>query len=135
MDLVRRLSRGHRRGQLRGLLAAQDYLLSLGITGWQDAIIGSGFGEADAAAAYQRAASAGTLRADVVGALWWQRDEGLEQLPGLLHRRAHDGRDGFRLTSVKMMLDGVAENTPPRCSTPTSTATATRRTTGLDFNP
>ena len=94
----------------RGLLAAQDYLLSLGITGWQDAIVGSGFADADAASAYHQAASAGTLRADVVGALWWQRDEGLEQLPGLLHRRAHDGRDGFRLTSVKMMLDGVAEN-------------------------
>ena len=94
----------------RGLLAAQDYLLSLGITGWQDAIVGSGFVEDDVAGSYQRAASAGTLRADVVGALWWRRHEGIEQLPELLHRRAHDGRDGFRLTSVKMMLDGVAEN-------------------------
>ena len=94
----------------RGLLAAQDYLLSLGITGWQDAIVGSGFVEDDVAGSYQRAASAGTLRADVVGALWWRRHEGVEQLPELLHRRAHDGRDGFRLTSVKMMLDGVAEN-------------------------
>jgi predicted amidohydrolase YtcJ len=69
-----------------------------------------GFVEDDVAGSYQRAASAGTLRADVVGALWWRRHEGLEQLPELLHRRAHDGRDGFRLTSVKMMLDGVAEN-------------------------
>jgi predicted amidohydrolase YtcJ len=94
----------------RGLLAAQDYLLSLGITGWQDAIVGSGFVDDDVTGSYQRAASAGTLRADVVGALWWRRHEGLEQLPELLHRRAHDGRDGFRLTSVKMMLDGVAEN-------------------------
>ncbi|WP_222849525.1 amidohydrolase [Trebonia kvetii] len=111
MNLVRHLIPADTdEDRYRGLLAAQDYLLSLGITGWQDAIIGSGFGDADAATAYHQAASAGTLRADVVGALWWQRHEGLEQLPGLLHRREHDGRDGFRLTSVKMMLDGVAEN-------------------------
>jgi predicted amidohydrolase YtcJ len=111
MDLVRRLLPADTDDdRYRGLLAAQDYLLSLGITGWQDAIVGRGFGDADVATAYHRAASAGTLRADVVGALWWQRHGGLEQLPGLLHRRAQDGRDGFRLTSVKMMLDGVAEN-------------------------
>ena len=111
MALVRRLIPPDTdEDRYRGLLAAQDYLLSLGITGWQDAIVGSGFVEDDVAGSYQRAASAGTLRADVVGALWWRRHEGLEQLPELLHRRAHDGRDGFRLTSVKMMLDGVAEN-------------------------
>jgi len=111
MNLVRRLlPEDTDEDRYRGLLAAQDYLLSLGITGWQDAMVGRGFGDADAATAYHQAASAGTLRADVVGALWWQRHVGLEQLPELLHRRAHDGRDGFRLTSVKMMLDGVAEN-------------------------
>jgi len=93
-----------------GLLAGQDYLLSLGVTGWQDAIVGRGFGEDDATDAYRRAASAGTLLANVVGALWWRRHEGLEQLEELLHRRATDGAGRFRPTSVKMMLDGVAEN-------------------------
>jgi predicted amidohydrolase YtcJ len=91
-----------------GLLAAQDYLLSLGITGWQDAIIGRAPGEPDATGAYLRAAGSGTLRVNVVGALWWRRDQGLEQLPELLHGRVTAGR--FRATSVKMMLDGVAEN-------------------------
>ena len=91
-----------------GLLAAQDYLLSLGITGWQDAIIGRAPGEPDPAAAYLRAAGAGTLRVNVVGASWWRRDQGLEQLPDLLNRRV--AADRFRATSVKMMLDGVAEN-------------------------
>jgi predicted amidohydrolase YtcJ len=91
-----------------GLLAAQDYLLSLGITGWQDAIIGRAPGEPDPTGAYLRAAGAGTLRVNVVGALWWRRDQGLEQLPELLHGRVAAGR--FRATSVKMMLDGVAEN-------------------------
>jgi len=90
------------------LLAAQDHLLSLGITGWQDAIVGRALGQPDPGDAYLRAAGAGTLRVNVVGALWWQRERGLEQLPDLLHRRVTAGR--FRATSVKMMLDGVAEN-------------------------
>src|SRR5215469_1880862 len=51
-----------------GLLAAQDYLLSLGITGWQDAMVGGAMDEADPTTAYLRAAAAGTLRAKVVGA-------------------------------------------------------------------
>jgi predicted amidohydrolase YtcJ len=93
-----------------GLLAAQDYLLSLGITGWQDAIIGGAPGETDPATAYLRAAGAGTLRANVVGALWWDRHQGLEQLPELLHRRSTGQAGSFRAGSVKMMLDGVAEN-------------------------
>ena len=95
----------------RGLLAAQDYLLSLGVTGWQDAIVGPGYASIDDTTdAYLRAASAGTLIADVVGAQWWQRDEGLEQLEGLLHYRQHNAAGRFRPTSVKMMLDGIVEN-------------------------
>jgi predicted amidohydrolase YtcJ len=90
------------------LLAAQEYLLSLGITGWQDAIVGRMPGEDDATSAYRRAAGNGTLKANVVGALWWNRDEGIEQLADILHRRERTGR--FKTTSVKMMLDGVAEN-------------------------
>jgi predicted amidohydrolase YtcJ len=93
-----------------GLLAAQDYLLSLGITGWQDAILGRVDGEADPTAVYLRAAEAGTLRAKVVGALWWDRHQGLGQLPELLHRRSTGQAGGFRASSVKIMLDGVAEN-------------------------
>jgi predicted amidohydrolase YtcJ len=93
-----------------GLLAAQDYLLSLGVTGWQDAIVGRAMDEADPTAAYLRAAGAGTLRATVVGALWWDRHQGLDQLPELLHQRGTGQAGSFRATSVKMMLDGVAEN-------------------------
>jgi predicted amidohydrolase YtcJ len=93
-----------------GLLAGQEYMLSLGVTGWQDAIVGRGFGEDDATNAYRRAANAGTLVVNVVGALWWQRHQGLEQLEELLYRRDNDGAGRFRPTSVKMMLDGVAEN-------------------------
>ncbi len=92
------------------LLAGQSRLLSFGITGWQDAIVGETHGSGDPLPAYLRAAQDGSLLANVVGALWWDRDRGLEQLPDLLDRRS-TGREGrFRPTSVKMMLDGVAEN-------------------------
>jgi predicted amidohydrolase YtcJ len=95
----------------QALLAAQAHLLSFGITGWQDAIVGSSYlGEADPLAAYLRAASAGTLAVTVVGALWWDRDRGLDQLPELIERRRIGQAGRFRATSVKMMLDGVAEN-------------------------
>ena len=94
----------------QALLAAQAHLLSFGITGWQDAIVGSYLGEADPLAAYLHAASAGTLRVTVVGALWWDRARGLDQLPELLERRRIGQAGRFRATSVKMMLDGVAEN-------------------------
>jgi predicted amidohydrolase YtcJ len=109
----------------RALLLAQDHLLSLGITGWQDAIVGRYAGLADPLGAYMRMAEAGKLLATVVGALWWDRDQGLEQLPELTHRRetGSAGNEGggardaapaqrggsFRATAVKMMLDGVAE--------------------------
>jgi len=94
----------------QALVLAQDYLVSLGITGWQDAIIGSHHGAPDPMGAYLRAAQAGTLLANVVGALWWDRDRGLEQLPELLESRKSGQAGRFCATSVKMMLDGVAEN-------------------------
>jgi predicted amidohydrolase YtcJ len=92
------------------LLTAQDHLLSLGITGWQDAIVGRYEGEADPLTAYVRAAEAGTLLASVVGALWWDRDRGMEQLAELIDQRRAGQAGNFHANSVKMMLDGVAEN-------------------------
>ena len=57
--------------QYDGLLAGQRYLHSLGVTGWQDAIVGGYGGMDDAGPAYLRAAASGDLTAHVVGALWW----------------------------------------------------------------
>jgi predicted amidohydrolase YtcJ len=97
-----------------GLLRAQDELIALGITGWQDAWIGSGLGGVqDVAAAYRRAIVDGTLRAHVVGAQWWERGGGLEQVDRMVARRAEFAAlDGGRFTlgTVKIMVDGVAEN-------------------------
>jgi predicted amidohydrolase YtcJ len=92
------------------LLAGQRYLHSLGVTGWQDAIVGAYAGMDDCAPTYLRAAQRGDLTAHVVGALWWDRDQGLDQVPSLVQRRAAYTHGSFRATSVKVMQDGVAEN-------------------------
>ncbi len=91
----------------QGLLKGQEYMHSLGITAWQDAIVDVGgmFGNE---AAYVRAADNGDLTARVVGAMWWDRNLGLEQVDGLVERRRTVGR--FANTSVKIMQDGVCEN-------------------------
>jgi predicted amidohydrolase YtcJ len=103
-----------------GLLAAQAYLHSLGITSWQDACVGAAdeLGIPDAFETYRRAAADGSLTAHVTGALWWDRARGVAQLEDLLTRReqARDGR--FRATSVKLMLDGVCETGTAAMSAP-----------------
>jgi len=93
-----------------GLLRAQELLHGLGITAWQDAMLAASNGYADVSDAYERAAHAGTLSATVVGALWWDRDRGLEQIPELLANRDRLTTGRLRCDSVKLMLDGIAEN-------------------------
>ncbi|MGI5241762.1 amidohydrolase [Dactylosporangium sp. CA-139066] len=95
----------------RALTEAQRYLFSLGITGWQDAIVGAYAGSRDQLGTYLRADAAGRLRARVAGALWWERERGAEQLETLTARRAlAAGATRFRAGIVKIMQDGVAEN-------------------------
>ena len=91
-------------------LAGQSHLHSVGVTGWQDAIVGAYAGMDDPGPTYLRAARAGDLTAHVVGALWWDRDRGEEQVADLVGRRAEYTHGRFRATSVKIMQDGVAEN-------------------------
>lgn len=92
------------------LLVGQRYLHSFGITAWQDAIVGS-YGDAgDPGPAYLAAAADGRLTARVVGAIWWDRTAGLEQIPSILERRDRYRAGRFAATSVKVMQDGVAEN-------------------------
>jgi len=92
------------------LLAGQAYLHSLGVTGWQDAIVGAYAGMDDPGPTYLRAAQRGDLTAHVTGALWWDRDRGAEQIESLVARRAAYTHGRFRATSIKVMQDGVAEN-------------------------
>ncbi|MEU9129423.1 amidohydrolase [Kitasatospora sp. NPDC048540] len=96
--------------RLAGLLRAQELLHSLGITGWQDALLGVFNGQPDPTDAYLAAAGAGTLTARVTGALWWQRERGAEQIPELVSRRAGNTLGRFSTPAVKIMQDGIAEN-------------------------
>jgi predicted amidohydrolase YtcJ len=91
------------------LMDAQSHLFSLGITGWQDAIVGSYAGSDDHFPAYVSAAASGRLKARVVGALWWDRTRGAEQIEELAERRSRAG-GLFSAGSVKIMQDGIAEN-------------------------
>ncbi|MFF2957202.1 amidohydrolase [Kitasatospora sp. NPDC057965] len=96
--------------RLDGLLRAQRLLHSLGVTGWQDALLGEFNGQPDPSDAYLAAARSGALTARVTGALWWDRDRGAEQIPELVERRAALTHGRFRAGSVKIMQDGIAEN-------------------------
>ncbi len=93
----------------RGLLRGQEYLHSLGLTGWQDAIVDDGE-FADNYHAYLQAGASGELTARVVGALWWDRARGIEQIDHLVELREGGTAGRFRATSVKIMQDGVCEN-------------------------
>ena len=89
---------------VEALRAGQDYLLSCGITGWQDAEV-----QPEHEQAYVDLAGSDGLIGSVVGALWWEHDQGMEQVETLLGRRARMA-PGYRPTTVKLMLDGIIEN-------------------------
>ena len=90
-----------------GLRAAQRHLHALGITAWQDAHIG---GTDPTFEAYAQLAASGELTARVVGALWWDRYRGVEQVEDLLETRGRGRIGRFAATTVKIMQDGVIEN-------------------------
>lgn len=102
----------------QALLNAQGYLHSMGITAWQDAILGDYAALDDPSSVYVRAAEAGTLTARVRGALWWEREHGIEQVDALVERRKVLQRERFVPGAVKVMQDGVAENYTAGMSAP-----------------
>ncbi|MGA8681128.1 MAG: amidohydrolase [Acidimicrobiales bacterium] len=101
-----------------GILAAQAYLHSLGITSWQDAWVTSSPGQ-NTFEAYLSLAGDGRLTARVVAAHWWERGRGAEQVEGFLALRAAAAEaDRFAATSVKIMQDGVCETFTAAMLTP-----------------
>ncbi|GAS98412.1 putative metal-dependent glycoprotease [Mycolicibacterium canariasense] len=92
------------------LKIAQQRLFGWGVTAWQDAIVGATNDTPDSLDSYLRATASGMLKAHVVGALWWDRNRGLEQIPELVAKRERALAGGFSATTVKIMQDGVAEN-------------------------
>ena len=88
-----------------GIRLGQAYLHSLGLTSWQEAIV-----EPRDHRAYLALAGRDEITGRVVGALWWERDRGLEQIEERIAQRAEGPVGRYRPTSVKIMQDGVLEN-------------------------
>ncbi len=104
--LVERLVPPPTPAELReALLESQRYLHSLGITNAQDAWLTPPDQDA-----YLALAASGELTLRVVGAMWWERDRGLEQIDEFVERRARGRHGRFAATSVKLMADGIVEN-------------------------
>jgi predicted amidohydrolase YtcJ len=93
----------------QGLLEGQAYLHSFGITGWQDAIVDatSHYRNYDA---YLTAAGRADLTGRVVGALWWDRAKGLEQIDDLVALRAGGQAGRFAATSIKIKHGHPTDN-------------------------
>ena len=107
MDLVARLLPDDTPADLEeGLRLGQRHLHSLGITAWQDAIIEPHVEER----AYVALAASGELTGRVVGAMWWDRHRGAEQIEEFVDRRRATAIGRYAPTSVKLMMDGVLEN-------------------------
>ncbi len=106
----------------RALLRAQEDFFALGIVGWQDAYVGATAGVDDLLDTYLAAVADGSLKARITAALWWERGEGLGQLDRLIEKRervAALGRSDILMAdTVKIMVDGVAENFTAAMSQP-----------------
>lgn len=89
----------------QGLVYARDLLHSYGITSIQAA-----YAYEYDLETYAKLDEAGQLDLRVVAALWWDREETEEQLPGLMELRERYTQGNVRATSVKIMQDGVMEN-------------------------
>lgn len=110
-ELVSRLIPAHRPEDLRqALLTAQEYLFSLGVTAWHDAILGAYLTLPDSLPAYIETIADGSLRARVTGSMWWPPAAGPDYVPEMLERIRAAGEAGFKVRSVKIMQDGICEN-------------------------
>ncbi|MBK0419878.1 amidohydrolase [Leucobacter sp. CSA1] len=105
--------------RLEGLIAGQRHAFSLGVTGWQEAIVGDFVPTTDVEGCYRRALDTGVLRGQVTGNLWLPRKDPAGALPDLVARRdAFAGEERFRIGAVKVMYDGVCETLTGAVSIP-----------------
>jgi predicted amidohydrolase YtcJ len=88
-----------------GLRYAIKMLNGYGITGIQDANVNE-----DRLRAYRAVDDAGKLSLHVVGAIWWERDQGLEQIENIKRLRSEYTKGRLDAGTVKIMQDGVMEN-------------------------
>jgi len=88
-----------------GLRYAIKMLNGYGITGIQDASV-----DEDDLKSYHRLDDAGALSLHVVGAIWWERDQGLEQIENIKRLRSEYTGGRIDAGTVKIMQDGVMES-------------------------
>jgi hypothetical protein len=88
-----------------GLRYAIKMLNGFGITGIQDASVNE-----DDLKTYRRLDDAGELSLHVVGSIWWERGEGLEQIENIKRLRSEYTKGRIDAGTVKIMQDGVMEN-------------------------
>jgi predicted amidohydrolase YtcJ len=100
---------------VEALRVAQTYLHSLGVVGWQDAIVHLAGPDSGIHRAYLTGDRDGWLTARVTGALWWDRDCPADRVGDQVARLAAE-RDAvlpharrYRPDTVKIMQDGIAE--------------------------
>lgn len=98
---------------LAALKYANHLLNSYGITAIQDAWVLREHLET-----YKAADQAGDLKLRVVAAQWWDRDAGLEQIETFKKQRDEFTGGNLKVSTVKIMQDGVLENFTAAMSEP-----------------
>ncbi len=88
-----------------GLRYAVTMLNRFGITGIQDASVNE-----EDLETYQRLDEEGELSLRVVASIWWERDQGLEQIEAIKALRSEYTGGRIDAATVKIMQDGVLEN-------------------------
>ena len=129
MGLLGKLMPAHDPAYLRrAMLAAQERLHSVGITSWQDAMVGHTDLGQDPFPVYEALIRDGFLTSRVAAALWWDRDRGLDQIDELVQRRTlADSLPGISAETVKIMQDGMIENQTAAMLAPYSPQPSTDR--------
>src|SRR5688500_2936420 len=88
-----------------GLRYSIKMLNRFGITGVQDASVNE-----EDLKTYRRLDEAGERTLRVVGSIWWERDQGLEQIDSIRNLRSEFTAGRIDAGTVKIMQDGVMEN-------------------------
>jgi hypothetical protein len=88
-----------------GLRYAVKLLNGFGITAVQDASVNE-----DDLKTYQKLDEAGDLSLHVIGSIWWERDQGVEQIEGMKQLRSKYTKGHVDAGTAKIMQDGVMEN-------------------------
>ena len=88
-----------------GLRYAVKYLNGFGITAIQDASVNE-----EDLRTYRKLDDAGDLTLHVIGSIWWEREQGVEQIEGMKRLRSEYTKGHVDAGTVKIMQDGVMEN-------------------------